>query len=184
MSILLLGGWLQAQELHPQPGDLLFYVDTAGMGAAVKAATGKYTHVALVVDVGDTTWIVDATQRHGVSRRPLLWQPNNNQTLNPDIFRLTIPFDTSMVIARALALVGLPYDNAFLPDNQAYYCSELICECFPGLFEAQPMNWRDKDGNLPPYWIEHFKRLGMPIPEGVPGTNPTDLSHSPLLKKL
>ena len=46
------------------------------------------------------------------------------------------------------------------------------------------MNWRDKNGNLPKYWKKHFKKLGMPVPEGVPGTNPTDLSRSPMLHKL
>ena len=46
------------------------------------------------------------------------------------------------------------------------------------------MNWRDADGNLPKYWQKHFENLGIPVPEGVPGTNPTDLSRSPILKKL
>ncbi len=46
------------------------------------------------------------------------------------------------------------------------------------------MNWRDAKGKLPRYWKHHFKKLKMPVPEGVPGTNPTDLSRSPLLRKL
>ncbi len=184
LLILLLGGALHAQETRLMPGDLLFYVDTEGMGAAVKESTGIYTHVALVVEVGDTAWIVDATQRYGVSRRPFLRRLESSVKPYPDIYRLTVPFDTAAVIARATALVGKPYDNAFLPDNDAYYCSELIQAAFDTLFLSQPMNWRDKEGNLPEYWVKHFKELGMPVPEGVPGTNPTDLSRSPLLKKL
>ena len=179
LLILLLGGALHAQETRLMPGDLLFYVDTEGMGAAVKESTGRYTHVAMVVEVGDTVWIVDATQRFGVSRRP-----ENSVKPYPDVYRLTVSFDTAAVIARATALVGKPYDNAFLPDNDAYDCSELIQVAFDTLFPSQPMNWRDKDGNLPEYWQKHFESLGMPVPEGVPGTNPTDLSRSPLLKKL
>ncbi len=182
LSILLIGGLLQAQQL--QPGDLLFYMDTEGMGAAVSAATGRYTHVALVESVGDTVWIIDATQCHGVSRRPFPMQPESSTESHPDVYRLTIDFDTSAVIARARSFVGLPYDDAFLPDNNAYYCSELIQAAFDTLFPSAPMNWRDKEGNLPQYWVEHFKRLGTPVPEGVPGTNPTDLSRSPLLRKL
>lgn len=46
------------------------------------------------------------------------------------------------------------------------------------------MNWRDKNGNLPEYWENHFKKLGMKVPEGTPGTNPTDLSRSIFLKRL
>lgn len=165
-------------------GDLLFFEDTAGMGSAVSESTGNYTHVALVETVGDTLWIIDATPRHGVSRHPI-----SLETSNPTIYRLTIPFDTSAVIARAKSFIGHPYDNAFLPDNGALYCSELVYECYLDstgnhLFEAQPMNWRDKKGKLPEYWQKHFEALGMPVPERVPGTNPTDMSRSPLLRKL
>ena len=182
--ILLLAGALQAQEKCMCPGDLLFYADTEGMGAAVKESTGHYTHVALVVEVGDTVWIIDATHRNGVSRCPLLQRPESSVKLYPDVYRLTVPFDTAAVIARATALIGKPYDDAFLPDNDAYYCSELIQEAFDTLFPSKPMNWRDAKGKLPKYWKKHFKKLKMKVPEGVPGTNPTDLSRSPLLRKL
>jgi len=147
------------------------------MGAAVKESTGKYTHVALVVAVNNTVWIVDATPEHGVAQRP-------EDGVTPfDVYRLTVPIDTAAVLARAHALIGKPYDDAFMPDNDAYYCSELIQAVFGDLFPSQPMNWRDKDGNLPEYWQKHFDKLGIPVPEGVPGTNPTDLSRSPLLQK-
>lgn len=184
LFILLLGGCLHAQQTHLQPGDLLFYSDTGGMGDAIKESTGHYTHVALVVEVGDTVWIIDATQRYGVSRRPYMQQPESSAVPYPDLYRLTVPFDTVAVIARATALIGKPYDNAFLPDNDAYYCSELIQVAFGDIFPSQPMNWRDAKGKLPRYWKRHFKKLKMPVPEGVPGTNPTDLSRSPLLRKL
>lgn len=192
MFILLLNGCLHAQETHLQPGDLLFYSDAGGMGDAIKESTGHYTHVALVVEVGDTVWIIDATQRYGVSRRPFLRQPESSIKPYPDVYRLTVPFDTAAVIARATALIGKPYDDTFLPDNGTIYCSELIYEVFlddcsakgQHLFKSQPMNWRDKKGKLPEYWQKHFEALGMPVPERVPGTNPTDMSRSPLLRKL
>ena len=62
--------------------------------------------------------------------------------------------------------------------------AELIEVVFDGLFPSKPMNWLDAKGNMPKYWVQHFKKLGVPVPEGVPGTNPTDLSRSPILKKL
>lgn len=172
----------KAQWEYVQSGDLLFVSDTSGMGQAVKASTGNYTHVALVERVGDSLFLIDATQKHGVDRRPLEKTFANRMPV--EIYRLTVPFDTATVITRAKALIGKPYDNAFLPGNDAYYCSELIQVVFDSLFKSKPMNWRDKDGNLPKYWQKHFKELGIPIPEGVPGTNPTDLSHSPLLKRI
>lgn len=176
-AALWLGGVAQGQTLLP--GDLLFFEDSAGMGTAIRESTGQYTHVAMVESVGDTVYIIDATQRYGVSRRPLL----RNHPY-PAVYRLTVSFDTAAVIARAMALVGKPYDDTFLPDNDAYYCSELIQVAFDTLFPSTPMNWRDKEGNLPEYWQKHFEALGMPVPERVPGTNPTDMSRSPLLRKL
>ena len=168
-----------------QTGDLLFLNDNkSAMEKAITASTGEYTHVALVErDSADDVWVIEASPKHGVQRIPYSqFERNNFGTIG--IYRLTVPFDTAAVIARAMSMVGKPYDNAFLPDNDAYYCSELIQVAFGGLFPSQPMNWRDADGNLPEYWIKHFEELGMPVPEGVPGTNPTDMSRSPLLKIL
>jgi len=197
---MLMGNLLWGQEQpreHPngqeflRPGDLLFFRDTEGMGAAVKESTGQYTHVAIVESVGDTVWIIDATPQNGVSRRPYLRQNMDKQSL-PDIYRLQDASYVDSALIRARSFIGLPYDNAFLPDNRAFYCSELVYECFLNddsqvnrhLFEAKPMNWRNADGELPKYWVKHFKKLKMAVPEGVMGTSPTDLSRSPLLRKL
>lgn len=171
-----------------RPGDLLFFRDTTGMGSAVRESTGEYTHVALVESVDDTVWIIDATQKHGVSRRPLSMSEGEGR--RADVFRMDgVCCRIDSVLMRARSFIGQPYDNAFMPDNGAMYCSELVYECYlmcdgQHLFEAKPMNWRDKEGNLPQYWQEHFKKLGMPVPEGVPGTNPTDLSRSPQLRRV
>lgn len=179
---------LESNNVGLNEGDLLFYVDVDGMGAAVRESTGQYTHVALVESVGDTVWIIDATQRYGVSRRPFKRTPNGVKPY-PDVYRLRVPFDTAEVLSRARTFVGQPYDDAFLPDNGALYCSELIYECFRDangkpFFEAKPMNWRNSKGKLPRYWKKHFRHLGLPVPEGILGTNPTDLSRSPLLIQI
>ncbi len=46
---------------------------------------------------------------------------------------------------------------------------------------AGTMNFLSPDGSLPAYWEELFERLDMPVPQDVPGTNPQDMSLSPLL---
>ena len=173
-----------------QTGDLLFLNENkSAMEKAITASTGEYTHVALVErDSADDVWVIEASPKKGVQRIPYSQFERENILGffggNIDIYRLTVPFDTVAVIARAKSLDGKPYDNAFLPDNDAYYCSELIEVAFDGIFPSKPMNWRDAEGNLPEYWIKHFEELGTPVPEGVPGTNPTDMSRSPLLKML
>lgn len=177
--------------LSQQRCDLLFFSDTAGMGRAVQESTGQYSHVALVESVGDTVWIIDATPQYGVARRPFVYDPSDGQPF-PDVYEFVGPFDEYNVLQRARSFIGQPYDHAFQPDNGALYCSELIYECFLNdnkndgdrhLFTAKPMNWRDADGKIPLYWEQHFQKLGIPVPEGVPGTNPTDLSRSPLLRR-
>lgn len=68
------------------------------------------------------------------------------------------------------------------------YCSELVWECYltgpksEHLFTARPMNFRTADGRLPQFWIDHFAAMDEPIPEGVPGTNPQDMSREKFLK--
>lgn len=173
-----------------QSGDLLFLNENqSAMEQAITASTGEYTHVALVErDSADGVWVIEASPKYGVQRIPYSqFERENNLGFfggNIDIYRLTVPFDTAAVIARAKSLVGKPYDDVFLPDNDTYYCSELIQVAFGGIFPSKPMNWRNAEGNLPEYWIKHFEKLGIPVPEGVPGTNPTDMSRSPLLKRL
>ena len=173
-----------------QSGDLLFLTkNRSDMENAITASTGEYTHVALVErDGADDVWIIEASPKRGVQRISYS-QFKREQHLGFftgyfNIYRLIVPFDTAAVISRAKSLVGKPYDNSFLPDNDAYYCSELVQAAFGDLFESKPMNWRDADGNLPEYWVKHFEELNMPVPEGIMGTNPTDMSRSPLLKKL
>lgn len=169
-----------------RPGDLLFYRDYDGMGSAISQSTGRYTHVAIVESVGDTVWIIDATPQYGVSRRPLTINYYDSSSI-PDAYCFQWNV-TKEVLKRARSFIGLPYDHAFLPNNGAMYCSELIYECFISndehLFEARPMNWRDANGKIPTYWVEHFKKIGIPIPEGVLGTNPTDLAKSKHLYKI
>jgi hypothetical protein len=66
------------------------------------------------------------------------------------------------------------------------YCSELVYESYLNdkgqhLFDASPMSFRDSEGNLPQFWIDLYGRLGEEVPEGVDGTNPTEMSQSPIL---
>lgn len=148
-----------------RPCDLLFFPDTA--------ATGEYTHVALVESVDDTVWIIDATPQNGVSRRPFLRTEYDGDLL-PDVYRFEHTyFYFDSVLARARAFIGQPYDNDFLPDNGALYDSELIYECYLDdvnedktdrhLLEATPMHRRNKN---------------------VMGTTPTSLSQSKRLREL
>lgn len=92
-------------------------------------------------------------------------------------------------ISRARSFLGLPYDYSYRPNNAKMYCSELVWESYRDtsgqrIFPARPMNFRAPDGTMPAFWIELFEKLGEPIPEGVPGTNPNDMARDPHLEEV
>lgn len=176
-------------DTAPQTGDLIFFTGgSSSMDDAISSSTGDgFVHVAIVeVDSEGTEWLIDATPRKGVSREKLetkLLEEKGKAVL----MRLKDSTGVTSSVQRAKSLIGSPYDFAFLPDNDAYYCSELVYECFlrpngSHIFSCQPMNFLDSEGNLPEYWKELFEKMQMDVPQGLPGTNPEDLSRSTTLR--
>lgn len=189
----------RTDEFQLQTGDLLFQVGRdGGMNDAIAQATGDeldfdYTHVGIAIVGPDGPQVIEATGGVGVVIT----------TLDEFLSRSAMSADGPVVtvarlisarreqislqaIERAKTFMGQPYDTSFLPNNGKIYCSELVWESFQddgtAIFDAQPMNFRAPDGTMPPYWIAHFEALGEPIPEGVPGTNPHDMSHDEDIK--
>ena len=39
------------------------------------------------------------------------------------------------------------------------------------------MSFHDDTGNITDYWKEFYKKQGLEVPEGQPGTNPSELSQ-------
>ena len=175
-------------------GDLIFVPDTTGMGRAISQSTGCYTHVAVAVRDSSALWIYEALPRQGVIRtQARQWFAQfGADSVSPDlqslaVFRLDQAFDSALLRQRLSQSLGKPYDAYFLPDNGMFYCSELISESFfdtagRPIFAAQPMNFMTIEGLCPEYWQRHFDSLGIAIPQGTPGTNPTDMSRNPHLR--
>ncbi len=180
-----------------EAGDLLFTVGgESGMSEAIRSATASqgtlpYTHVGLLTERADS--VIAASSPEGVRIVPLAdylaraarieGRPCVTAKRHPDRRA------ARAAVARARALVGAPYDDAFRADNDRYYCSELVWCCYRDttgrpLFEARPMRFRDDAGRMPAYWTEHFAALGEPIPEGEPGTNPAAMAETPQLKEV
>ena len=179
-------------------GDLIFCgypeaLDDSTAAGAIAASVGAFVHVAILEVEGDSVWTIDATMRRGVSRNPL-------DTLLADypevdgqrpvlvVKRLKEGFREEFIQA-AKSHIGEPYDYWFMPGNGRMYCSELVQECYRDpsgefLFGSLPMNFKDADGGFPEYWVRLFAELGEPIPQDMPGTNPQDMSDSPLLQDV
>ena len=92
--------------------------------------------------------------------------------------------DADAAVLLAKGFCGRAYDLRFLPDNEDLYCSELVQKCYlypsgKPVFESVPMNFKAADGSMPPYWEMLFGKLGMAVPQGLPGTNPQQMSQHP-----
>lgn len=88
----------------------------------------------------------------------------------------------SLAAELALNYLGVPYDNAFLPDGSALYCTELIQLVFRkvGLgnaIKSKPMTFKDPEtGKILEAWQKYYDELNLKVPEGLMGTNPGRLS--------
>lgn len=182
-------------------GDILFkeYPSDSAFTDAVVAATSsldryRFSHVGVVTSSGGKLVVTEAvfsgvketpldsfllTARHA-GKQPIVLAARLKKTYRKAI---------KPALPRLKSLLGKPYDRCFLPDNDQYYCSELIYATFlidgKPIFESRPMTFKDKEtGEMSPLWIRYFNELNCPIPEGVTGTNPGDMSRSKILDIL
>ena len=199
LGTLMLTGCRQSKVV--ETGDLLFVGlpmdysvegDTSSMASAIAATTGdedqvNYIHVAILEVSGDTTFVIDATLKRGVARYPLDTMKEDFRLKSGDypiftVKRLKHNRNAARWIENAKGYVGRGYDLSFLPDNEEQYCSELVWNSYlehdgGHIFTAAPMNFKSADGSYPEYWVWLFSRIGMPIPQGVEGTNPNDMAR-------
>ncbi len=173
-------------------------INPSGAAGAIKAATGndcelQFTHVGIAVISSRADSVLEATSDGGVRMTVLSDFLNKSARLNgrPVVVakRLKDTAGIAAAVARARTFLGQPYDYSFRPDNGKLYCSELVWESYLApdgrrLFPAQPMNFRAADGSMPPFWNELFAKLGEEIPEGLPGTNPNDMSRDTSLTEV
>ncbi|MBR5689920.1 MAG: hypothetical protein IKX17_05695, partial [Prevotella sp.] len=95
--------------------------------------------------------------------------------------------DRRKSLENARLFLGQAYDTLYLPDNDAIYCSELVQLSFVDghgrpIFQPVPMTFRDSTGQIPSHWQELYRRNGLAVPEGLPGSNPAELSQRKIVK--
>ncbi len=199
IGILMIAGSCRPHEFRPRTGDLLFQVNESSAATdAITDATAqedsvKFSHVALFFEEDGEGWVLEASGEGGV--RCVTWDDFLASSARiggrPGVVvkRVKGEFPVEEAVERAKSHLGEPYDYSFRPDNGKMYCSELIQACYlrengTPIFTVRPMNFRDAKGELPAYWRELFDRLGEPVPEGVPGTNPNDMAKEPVLQEV
>ncbi|MBP6335892.1 MAG: hypothetical protein KA444_10515, partial [Bacteroidia bacterium] len=179
-----------------QDGDLLFQdLDCGELCDAIEKVThginGKnFSHIGLVYSRNDSDFVIEAIGKDvHLTLLTSFVNRNKDEKGNPKIVvgRLKTEFQklNSNALKFAVSQIGMPYDNAFLYDNQKYYCSELIYDAFKHsnnnqpFFHLEPMTFKDPaTGKTFPAWEKYYNELKIAIPEGKPGCNPAGISCS------
>jgi hypothetical protein len=182
-------------------GDLLFQVNESNdFTDAITSTTGdkskySFSHVGIVAREKSGLFVIEAVPGVGV-RKVSLDEFLESSAKSPDGKALVVAYRVKVdkkcaanAVERAASYVNYPYDSVFLPNNSAFYCSELVYECFLDqsgnkLFSSHPMNFSDSIGNVSPLWNKYFSKMGIAVPEGVAGTNPNDMSRESILKRV
>lgn len=178
--------------LELREGDLLFCCvesPNAITDVTTRANGMLIDHVAIVHRIGgdDGLLYVIEAKKPAVCLTPIDTFWNENQGVL--ICRVNADVDIRQSIRRCLMMVGKPYDDLFLPGDSAIYCSELVQMNYVDrqghlIFDPVPMSFHDASGHVTDYWRDFYAGRGMSVPEGLPGTNPGEMSLRPQIRNI
>lgn len=181
-----------AQDYRFRTGDLIFQENGANSftdaitGVTKSAKQYNFSHVGVIYQENGEWFVLEAIP-YGVSKTAIASFLKKSKIVDGKpavaIGRIKAKYRKSIpdAIEGIKKLIGKRYDMHFSPTNDMYYCSEIIYLNYKidgkPIFKSAPMTFRDKNsGEMSPLWIRHFEMLKSPIPEGVEGTNPGDMS--------
>lgn len=172
-------------------GDLIFQdMDCGPLCDAIEAVTQGYngndfSHMGMVYHRNDTLYIIEAA---GKAVRLNMYDKFAKNTKKPMYVGRLKKQHLKLIpqaIDFSLKQLGVPYDEEYLYDNGAYYCSELIYDAYMfanggrRFFRLYPMTYKQPGTNaFFPAWVNYYKTIGKEIPEGKPGCNPGGMSTS------
>ncbi len=183
---LLAAVCLQAQNINKlRDCDLLFHV-TPYENPITEATSEKglpIDHVGIFCRLENKPVVIEATYR-GVVITPIEKWMRHPERIYVGKIR---DIDRRQSIDNALRYLDRPYDYLFMEGDDEIYCTELIQLAFVDkkrhpIFQAIPMSFHDVTGNIIPYWEDYYSRRGMSVPEGLPGTNPSEMAHRKVVK--
>lgn len=178
-----------------QEGDLLFQDCACGtICEAIEDVTQlhdkrRFSHMAMVVSDSNKLKVIEANVNgvKMVSLDSFLYRYVNKKG-NPQIAVGRLSDDYVYLIPRAVEFakqkLEMKYDFAFIPNNDQFYCSELIYEAFrfanmdEPFFSEIPMTFkRYRSKEFHPEFVRYYRKLKKKIPEGKKGTNPAQISR-------
>lgn len=158
-------------------GDLLFCCNGSHEILDVSGKSQwKFDHVAIAVD---SSTIIESTPYEGVALKSLHKFINSRKVFVAQVHNKQLAEKAAEIASR---FVGMAYNHTF-SDNckNGLYCSQLITTSFKiannnmPYFKEDTLNFLDKNGNLPDFWIQYFKRYNMNVPQGKSGSHPSRL---------
>lgn len=177
-------------------GDLLFITMECGdLCDAIHAVTSgldgmDISHLGIVSISNDSIFVIEAA---GNSVRKVSLT-NFLANTSQDVLHMRVNDSYAEFIPKVIEFcerkIGMPYDDAFLLNNDKYYCSELIYDAFESayqapFFELKPMTFKQPNSeDFFDVWVKYYQDLGVSIPEGALGCNPADFSKSNKLQKV
>ena len=162
---------------HLKNGDLLFMRDNSEFSKAIIETTKEYSHVGILFN----DMIYHASRKLGVTKQNLK-QFLLDGDWDVDVYRYP-EIDSEIVMERAEKYLGCEYNHSFYPDNGKFYCSQYIAEILP-IFDYVPMKFNDDKNEVSDYWKKYYEELGLDVPVGVLGTNPSQISKCNKLKLI
>ncbi|OJV37264.1 MAG: hypothetical protein BGO33_11090 [Bacteroidia bacterium 43-41] len=181
-------------------GDLLFIVgkSKSELTNAIKESTSEkddvpFSHVGIVKFEDKDVYVIEATPSEGIIQTLLyeFMQKAEKRKGKPLVavgrVKPEYQYIVPLAVEKAGDQLGRPYDYAYEEGNDAYYCTELVRFSYLDslrnpIFPAVAMTFKNKEtGETEEYWKKHFAGLQLEIPEGKPGTNPVEMSKSPVI---
>ncbi|UKJ06005.1 YiiX/YebB-like N1pC/P60 family cysteine hydrolase [Solitalea lacus] len=185
---------LSAQTLNGiklQNGDLLFVdLDCGPLCDAIEEVTishgsNHFSHIGLVYLKVDTAFVIEAIGNRVQLTPMAIFADRTEHKICIGRLKPSKQYLITQAVKFATDKLGTKYDEAFLYDNDKYYCSELIYDAFKAannkkpFFKLEPMTFKKPGSNeFYPVWIEYYQKLNINIPEGKPGINPGGISRS------
>ncbi len=176
-------------------GDIVFRgANSSDLSEAINDVTQtvkstNYTHVGICDVVDGKVIVYHSDLDKGVLKEPLelFISSANTVRYNVDLYRIknieSKQIENAISIAKSL--IGNPYNTTYILEDQGYYCSEYIYELYKkdSVFKLEPMSFKNPETNVfHQGWIEHYKNLGIAIPEGKLGCNPNGMASSTAIK--
>jgi dipeptidyl-peptidase-3 len=179
-------------------GDFLFQDLDCELCESIENVTFGYngynfSHVGIVTRKNNRLFVLEAAE-NGVVQTPLqvFLDRSPDADGNPKVLQMRLRDEYRKyvpdIISQLEKYLGYPYDTLFLPDNDAFYCSELLYKAADdamsrqNAFYLQPMTYIDPaTGKTDPVWEQYFRRMNVPVPENIPGINPGLASRSDAL---